>query len=74
MLGHHIESNDTESNPGLYRPFNCCHWNVNSFALTRLKKLLIEAYNNNHEYDICMSETYIDSTVAADYKDFLIEL
>ena len=39
-----------------------------------LKKSLIEAYNTNHRHDfICTSETNLDSTVAADDKDLVIE-
>ena len=35
---------------------------------------MIEAYNTSHKYDfICISETYLDSTVAADDKDLAIE-
>ena len=38
-----------------------------------LKKSLIEAYNTSHKCDfICISETYLDSTVSAD-KDLAIE-
>ena len=33
-----------------------------------------QAYNTNHKYDfICISETYLDSTVAADDKNLVIE-
>ena len=39
-----------------------------------LKKSLIGAYNTSHKYDfICISEIYVDSTVAADDKDLAIE-
>ena len=39
-----------------------------------LKKSLIEAYSTSHKYDfICISETYLDSTVAADDKDLSVE-
>ena len=38
------------------------------------QKILIEAYNTSHKYDfICISETYLDSTVAADDTDLAIE-
>ena len=38
------------------------------------KKSLIEAYKTSYKYDfICISEIYLDSTVAADYKDLAIE-
>ena len=58
-----------------HRPLACCHWNVNSLTTHRmLKKSSIEVYNTNHKYDfICISETCLDSTVAADEKDLVIE-
>ena len=73
-----IQLDDIESNPGpskKHRPLTCCHWNVNSLTAHKmLKKSLIEAYNTSHKFDfICISETYLDSTVAADDKDLAIE-
>ena len=52
-----------------------CHWNVNSLTAHKvLKKSLIEAYNTSYKYDfVCISETYLDSTVAADDKHLAIE-
>ena len=39
-----------------------------------IKKSLIEAYNTNHKYDfICISETYLDSSVSADDKELTME-
>ena len=39
-----------------------------------LKKSSIEAYNSIHDYDfICISETYLDSSVSLDDKDIAIE-
>ena len=39
-----------------------------------LKKSLIEAYNANHKYDfICISETYLDSSVSDDDKELAME-
>ena len=73
-----IQHGDIESDPGpskKYRPLTCCHWNVNSLTAHKmLKKSLTEAYRTSHKYDfICISESYIDSTVAADDKDLAIE-
>ena len=73
-----IQHGDIEPNPGpskKHRPLTCCHWNANSLTAHKmLKKLLIEAYNTSHKHDfICISETYLDSTVAADDKDLAIE-
>ena len=73
-----IQRGDIESNPGpskKYRTLNCCHWNVNSISAHKtIKKSLIEAYNSNHRYDfICISETYLDSSVPADDKELAME-
>ena len=39
-----------------------------------LKKSSIEAYNSNQNYDfICISETYLDSSISSDDKDIAIE-
>ena len=39
-----------------------------------LKKSSIEAYNSIHDYDfICISETYLDSSVSLDDNDIAIE-
>ena len=68
---------DVETNPGpnkKYKPFTCCHWNVNSLT-TRNMVILpsIAAYNTIHKYDfICISETYLDSSVRTDDRDILI--
>ena len=68
---------DIEANPGpnkKYKSFTCCHWNVNSFAANNMLKLSsIAAYNSIHKYDfICISETYLDSSVQSDDRDISI--
>ena len=68
---------DVETNPGpnkKYKPFTCCHWNVNSLTAHNMVKLSsIPAYNTTHKYDfICISETYLDSSVPTDDRDTLI--
>ena len=68
---------DVETNPGpnkKYKPFTCCHWNVNSLAAHNMVKLSsIAAYNTIHKYDfISISETYLDSSVHTDDRDILI--
>ena len=73
-----IQHGDIESNPGpskKYKTLNCCHWNVNSISAHKMiKKSLIEAYNSNHRYDfMCISETYLDSSVPADGKELAME-
>ena len=67
--------NQTQVLANKCRPLTCCHWNVNSLTVHKmLKKSLIVVYNTNHKHDfICISETYFNSTVAADDKDLVIE-
>ena len=50
-----------QKNPSNY--FSCCHWNVSSI-LAHNKISLLTAYNTVQKFDIiCISETYLDSTV-----------
>ena len=68
---------DVETNPGpnkKYKPFTCCHWNVNSLTAHNMVKLpSIAAYNTIHKYHfICISETYLDFSVPTDDRDTLI--
>ena len=68
---------DLETNPGpnkKCKPFTCCHWNVSSLTAHNMMKLSsIAAYNTIHKYDfICISETYLDSSVRTDDRDILI--
>ena len=70
-----MQHGDIESNPGpskKHRPLTCCHWTVNSLTAHKmLKKSLMEAYNDDHKYDIIyISETYLDSSVSDDDKEF----
>ena len=49
---------DVETNPGpnkKYKPFTCCHWNVNSLTAHNMVKLpSITAYNTIHKHNfIC---------------------
>ena len=67
---------DVETNPGpnkKYKPFTCCHWNVNSLTAHNMVKLSsIAAYNTTHEYDfICIRDTYLDSSVPTEDRDTL---
>ena len=51
--------------------FSLFHWNVNSI-LAHNKLSLLETYNTFHKYDIlCISETYLDSSVSVDTTLFL---
>ena len=62
-----ITHGDIETNPGPKsknsKYFSCCHWNVNSI-LAHDKLSLLTAYNSNQHYDIiCISGTYLDSSI-----------
>ena len=64
---------DNELNPGPKKDKSCdnfslCHWNLHSIAANDFSKLfLLEAYKARHMYDIiCLSETYLDSSVPYD--------
>ena len=71
-------SGDVEINPGPRRntdeTFSICHWNLNSLLAYNYNKLfLLRAYIAVHKFDvICLSETYLDSTVASDKENFEI--
>ena len=62
-----ITHGDIEINPGPKtknsKYLSCCHWNVNSI-LAHDKLSLLTAYNSTQHYDIiCISETYLDSSI-----------
>ena len=67
-----ICSGDIETNPGpkskSCQSFSICHWNLNSISAHNFTKLsLLQAYNSVHNYDIiCLSETYLNSSVSCD--------
>ena len=65
-------SGDIEKNPGpktkSCQSFSICHWNLNSISAHNFSKLsLLQAYNAVHKYDIiCLSETYLNSSIPYD--------
>ena len=71
-------SGDVEINLGPIRntneTFSVCHWNLNSLLVYNYNKLfLLRAYIAVHKFDvICLSETYLDSTVASDDENLEI--
>ena len=72
-----IQHGDIEINPGPQKKqpkyFSCCHWNVNSL-LAHNKISLLTAYNTIHQYDvICISETFLDSSVPLDDHNLPIQ-
>ena len=62
-------SGDVELNPGPKRntvqTLSICHWNLNSICAHNFAKLtLLRAYVSVHKFDIiCLSETYLDSSI-----------
>ena len=83
---HHIwlyliifnRSGDIEKNPGpkpkSYQRFSICHWHLNSItAHNFLKVSLLRAYITVHSFDvICLSETYLDSSISQDDNNLQI--
>ena len=72
-----VKHSDIEINPGPQKKqpkyFSCCHWNVNSL-LAHNKISLLTAYNTIHQYDvICISETFLDSSVPLDDHNLPIQ-
>ena len=69
---------DVESNPGPKKnkefSLSCCHWNANSVLAHNCAKVtFLEGYNSVFKYDfICISETYLDSTISSDNKNLNI--
>ena len=73
-----ILSDDVEVNPGHINSISecllICHWNLNSISAHDYSKLfLLKAYISVHKFDIiCLSETYLDSTVPLDDVNLVI--
>ena len=71
-------SGDIEKNPGpkpnSYQSFSICHWNLNSItAHNFLRVSLLRAYITVHSFDvICLSETYLDSSISHDDNNLQI--
>ena len=58
-------SDDTELNPSPKKTsfIKFCHWNLNGLAAHDFIKVpLVEVYIRNHNSDMCLSETFLDST------------
>ena len=62
-----VNSGDIGANPGPKKsfPIKFCHWNLNGLAAHDfIKAPLIEAFISTHDFDIlCLSETFLDSTI-----------
>ena len=65
-----LKSGDIESNPGPRKSstLKFCHWNLNGLAAHEFIKLsLLEGYINVNDIDIiCLSETFLDSSIPID--------
>ena len=63
---------DIEQNPGpkpnYCQSFSICHWNLNSISAHNFIKIfLLKTYIATHKLDaICLSETYLDSSISND--------
>ena len=70
-----IEVNPAPKKKAAAEHFSCCHWNVNSLAAHDYQKVsILEAYNAIHHYDlVCVSETYLYSSILNDEKDILVK-
>ena len=71
-------SGDIEMNPGpkssSCNKFSICHWNLNSISAHYFIKIsLLRAYISVHNFDIlCLSETYLDSTISSNDSNLII--
>ena len=75
-----LTCDDIESNPEPRRRDSCYnfsvfYWNLNSMAAHNFEKInFLEAYNIINKYDvICLSESYLDSSIASNNDDFYIK-
>ena len=73
-----ILSGDVETNPGPQskhcQEFSICHWNLNRIATQSFIKVsLLKADITIYYYDIiCLSQTYLDSSILSDDKNLEI--
>ena len=51
------------------------HWNINSFSGHNYAQVpLLQAFNTLHKFDlICLSETYLDSSISTEEKFLMID-
>ena len=71
---------DIESNPRRPRrsdschSLSICHWNLNSMTACNFEKINLEAYNTINKFDvICVSESYLDSSIVSDNNNLNIK-
>ena len=74
-----LQHGDIETNPGPRgnhsQYFSFCHWNLNSLPVHNYAKVhLLQAFNAIHKLDlICLSESYLNSSITSDEKSLVIE-
>ena len=64
-----LKSGDIKSNPGPCKSstLKFCHWNLNGLAAHEFTKLpLLEGYINVNYINICLPETFLDSSIPID--------
>ena len=68
---------DIEPNPGPKdaKYLSLCHWNLNSITAHNLAKVsALKAFNTTKNFDfICLSESYLDSTISSDDKNLCLD-
>ena len=71
---------DIELNPGPRKRDTCynlpiCHWSLNITAAHSFEKVnLLKAYNTVNKFNIiCLSETYLDSSIVSDNDNLVIK-
>ena len=74
-----LQHGDIETNPGPRgnhsQYFSFCHWNLNSLPAHNYAKVpLLQAFNAIHKFDlICLSESYLNSSITMDEKSLIID-
>ena len=68
---------EIELNPGQKdaKYLSLCHWNLNSIAAHNFAKIsTLKAFNTTKNFDfICLSESYLDSTISSDDKNLCLD-
>lgn len=69
----HLNPGPTRNRP--YYNFSICHWNLNSTTAHNYEKInLLQAYNTVNKFEmICISESYLDSSISPDSEQLNIE-
>ena len=75
-----LQHGDIEAKPGprgkYSQYFSFCHWNLNSLpAHSYAKVSLLQSFNTLHKFDlICLSETYLDSSISTLRRSLLLSM